>query len=587
MSLNTLLHNIGDFYTPPQEEAEKKLGIGHEVEHIKGVVLRADNISDIISNEYKATDNGSPIDKGIVATVAALHDIGNTIERSSHEHMGRGIIQGELSPQDILSVPMFTKENQSDLYGKETILKEYFDTHKEPFSKENLSTLNNKLQTAAFEVGAVCLKFQVGYNSIPASNFEKPIHQIFGNDIFDVAMDKFKSIIDENKMTYTSELQQCIDSDMGSKLHDLTAQIQQEYPKGSEELTKIAEAVQDHNIDFKPNLETGEIDRYEARNVYGSIVADADKDNVFETFEIRTLAFSINKLPTLRYGDYMLEKKPVDGEKGKVDMIKAVSQVFHQVFERYRAEGKDTEISQNEFAYKEVGKPKGIEVVSADTLGAKVVPETIIDHNGVEWKCPSAGQHYIEKGTIGDDIYSQCDAIYGKGENKVLETRSEFIEKAQALLEEAKLTGEEAIVVRMASIIVPMWEEGKTIEEIVAKGEIDYYKEQGIDLSDMSWDNIIEYIYSEFEPSDRVDNDENQYSSLEDVANTLVGNVIELIDIMYEQHSDELKDFRDDTFECSDDNKVDENEDRIENEIEDEIDDYDDRDDTDIESEIE
>lgn len=580
MSLNSLLHNIGDFYSPPQDEAEKKLGIGHEVEHIKGVVLRADNISDIISNEYKATDNGSPIDKGIVATVAALHDIGNTIERSSHEHMGRGIIQGELSPQDILSVPMFTKENQSDLYGKETILKEYFDIHKEPFSKENLSTLNDKLQTAAYEVGVVCLKFRVGYNTIPASNFEKTINQMFGNDIFDVAMDKFKSIINENKMTYTPELQQCIDSDMGSKLQSLTAQIQQVYPKGSEDLTKIAEAVQDHNIDFKPNLGTGEIDRYEARNVYGSIVADADKDNVFETFEIRTLAFSINKLPTIPNGDYMFEKKPIDGEVGKVDMIKAVSQVFHQIFERFRPNEKDIEVSQSEFAYKTVGKIKGIEAVSADIPGAKVVPETIIDHNGIEWKCPSAGQHYIEKGTIGDDIYSQCDAIYGKGENKVLETRSDFIEKAQALLDDAKITGEEAVVIKIASIIVPVWEEGKTIEEIVAKGEIDYYKEQGIDLSDISWDNVIEYIYRDVDDIEKVDKDSQPYSSIEELKQEIIESIKDIVDNIFEKYSEEL-----DKINGDNNDQIEEDKDLIENETEDDIDDYDDRDDIDLEIE--
>ena len=113
MNIKEFLGTLEDFYKP--EPGEEKKGIGHELEHIKGVIIRTKIISNILNDKLLVSDKADKfkefgfknkaINEDISMTVAAFHDIGNLIDRDDHNHFALGIVKGELTPEDILSVP--------------------------------------------------------------------------------------------------------------------------------------------------------------------------------------------------------------------------------------------------------------------------------------------------------------------------------------------------------------------------------------------------------------------------------------------------------------------------------------------------
>lgn len=527
----SFLSSVGDFYTPSPEEAVEKKGIGHEVEHIKGVMIRSCDIAEITSNCYKATDtDGSSIDLKASTLTAALHDIGNTIERGSHHHMGRGILQGELSIQDVLSVPEYIKNNEQSKWGLEVKVSEYIDAHPyDAFESSNLSQLTPTERDVLRDAAVESVKFDVAYHGISVSDAKDHIASRFGPDADKGWIETvYEKVVDTNADTpqyKSSEITACVNSDMPEKLQKLTDDFKEvcsSDPALRDKMETIAIAVQDHNVDFYRDPVSGEKERYEARNIYGAIVADADKDNVAKTFIERTYAFAVNKWPDMKTGAYMIDRESPDNQ---ADKMKAISHVLHQTYERFRPF--ELSVPSAIFAYKPIEKIKGIEPCTADTPNAIRVPDTYTDYKGREYDNISAGKFYRILESAGDDRYSQIDARFGNGLSYVADQRTQAMdtlcnylslnddqEKVLLQVIDSKLNGTpldtdtsrltpeqlegiEKLAEPFSAIIQEFDKAETTIEGIVAAGEKEYYNEllgEEYKYKDMEFQDVVDAI---------------------------------------------------------------------------------------------
>lgn len=111
------LESIEEFYKA--KEGEEKQGIGHEIEHINGVILRAAEYAQFVNEDLKTYKQKDLVDLGIVATCAALHDIGNVIERDAHGQYAFGVVMGKLEFDDFFKVPYKNKETKRYLTDTE------------------------------------------------------------------------------------------------------------------------------------------------------------------------------------------------------------------------------------------------------------------------------------------------------------------------------------------------------------------------------------------------------------------------------------------------------------------------------------
>lgn len=163
--LKNFLYELEKFYQP--EHPELKDGIGHEIEHIKGVVRRTNEIIDTMNDyDYNVED----FDKNISVLVAALHDIGNAISRDDHGHLGYGIIMNKLELEDILSVPIeykmdgdkyISSEQQNhkllDFVQKNKLDEDYYDL-------SNLTELNKTEKNILLTATRIFAKYQIFAN---------------------------------------------------------------------------------------------------------------------------------------------------------------------------------------------------------------------------------------------------------------------------------------------------------------------------------------------------------------------------------------------------------------------------------------
>lgn len=412
--LKQFLYKIEHFYQP--ENPKQKDGIGHEIEHIKGVIRRTKTISDIVNNNLESYNTNTPIDINIATTVAALHDIGNVIDRDSHNHFGAGIILGQLNVEYILRVPVSCDKNIATDDKIKNALK-YFRENGYDLSKLSNQSSTYKLLSTAFRIKA---QFEVGYH-------DKDLKT--ENEVLTFLKEKFQTIDDETLKSlknslYNNSHVQIINP--VKELKNITKSLHQVYPKGSEELFIIADAVQDHNIDFCIS-KTGIKERYNSRTLYGNIVSDADKDNVPETFAIRTLAYAVNKIGVEKKSDYLIEKDKnnnpvfIDG-KPKINYQKALEHILHQANERCRPSLKDyikmdkkhvdvMPIFEESLNYKSLNKIKGV-TINEDGAHTAVTKRGEIKYD-ITTKC-------------GDDIYSELDNI--SNTSKIRELRNDYIE---------------------------------------------------------------------------------------------------------------------------------------------------------------
>ena len=120
-------------------DGDGKNSIGHGIEHIRGVVMRALEFCKIMNEHPEEYELSKPLDPLVVGTAAMAHDLGNVIYRDGHNHLGYAIIKGEFNLQDFLDVPVKngeTKEYLDDISKQEFM--EAVETNGYYFSKKDI-----------------------------------------------------------------------------------------------------------------------------------------------------------------------------------------------------------------------------------------------------------------------------------------------------------------------------------------------------------------------------------------------------------------------------------------------------------------
>lgn len=407
--LKNFLYELEKFYQP--EHPELKDGIGHEIEHIKGVVRRTNEIIDTMNDyDYNVED----FDKNISVLVAALHDIGNAISRDDHGHLGYGIIMNKLELEDILSVPIeykmdgdkyISSEQQNhkllDFVQKNKLDEDYYDL-------SNLTELNKTEKNILLTATRIFAKYQIFANGYKPKRVDDFYNKNLNMNKEDIILSSEELVNRDNDNEVTSFKAGQMDNDstrvreLEQKLKSLSEQLCEVLDNNQEKLKTIAEAVQDHNIEFR--MENEQKKRYEARSIYGMIIADADKDNIPEVFALRTLAFSYNKWAKEMNPRYFADKQGTPIAKI------CTTHILHQSWERFKPED-FTKVFDDCFQYKKLEKIKGISEVTKDGENAQIVPKK--DQHGVSMNKMNVGKKYTVSKNQGDDIYSQLDNHFG------------------------------------------------------------------------------------------------------------------------------------------------------------------------------
>lgn len=280
-----LLNIIERLYKQEIEENGLEEEIGHGIEHIKGVVKRSAKVS----QQIPENDRPENFDD-LVATVAALHDIGNLIDRDFHNIYSGALIRNNLSLSDIPIAELSNNPIQKGTYEKaiKSIFLYYLKTN---FPKE-------LIEISIKDIYSDTSKYL--QKEIAKALYEK---KILENNKYDYTL---KNIEDE-VFLYMQELSQkdikslhLLSSKQLSILEEIRNNLKENFTE--KEIKEIIEAVEDHNRDFeivKSGKNTGKEDKTKptkARNIYGQIVFDADKDDNIYTFFIRSYLFVKNGL---------------------------------------------------------------------------------------------------------------------------------------------------------------------------------------------------------------------------------------------------------------------------------------------------
>lgn len=490
--LKEFLCQIEKFYQPinPLD----KDGIGHEIEHIKGVIHRSKEITDIIEDNLELYKESDKMDMNLVTTIACLHDIGNVIGRDAHNHFGAGIVLGELNFEYIARVPMNVDKTLTTIEDRKQAIK-YFHENKNKLNDLDKDTLLYKLVSEIYRTQA---QFYLSYEGQNIQN-EAQLTNFLKN--------KFDGI-DE---TVLNEMLSGIIDDAGNftykyipELKNITTNLQDVYSKNSTELYIIADAVQDHNIDFEKTNNLI-IQRYASRSIYGKIVSDADKDNIPETFAIRTLAYAYNKFGRQKQLPYMIKKNKAgimqrnDDGTYKIDMQQCLKHVCHQANERCRP-------SLEEYLSENPNK-KSVMPIFPDTLNykelSKIKGVTINPDGAYEIYTPQHGNmKYDITIKAGDDVYSELDALSGNSQIKDL--RSNYIQKMHKWGDPERM--DESL--EELQPILNDFIESPSLEEAV-----DYYEKQYWQVKDNSFSNIIDTLII----SDNTTNNTNSHKSLDQI----------------------------------------------------------------------
>lgn len=504
-----LLNNLKKFYEP--ENPESKKGIGHEIEHIKGVLHRSKQITDIVKDKTK-----EPLDYKLVSTIAALHDIGNVISRKYHGNVGLGIIKGELTIDDICNSPIKINDerfltNPEINNIKKCIVSDYKDY-------DELTAIEQK---GMEKILAAQVVFQLGYNGVP---FDKCLDYIKYNCNID---DKIAQRIYINEITHYdkenySRAYKDVNVNHSKELQNITKEIQDVYLKNSKELSVIAEAVQDHNVDWCGD-ETGAKTRFEARSIYGMIIADADKDNIPETFALRTLAFAINKWAESNKDDFFYHDRH---SHHLINIDSCLTHICHQANERFRMAfnpslgEKQMPLSDTIFRYKKLEDIKGVTEIKSEEQLEQYKKEgheifTVPDVNKGYDKNPDVGKQYIITFKAGDDVYSQIDNMFGG--NDVLALRKDFF---NTMKEYAEPDREQEMIAKFNQELMPLWNNAATIEEAVDIVEAKFWNSS---LNDISFENhvneVLEYSQMNELMDDIIDSAMSELADTEEITN--------------------------------------------------------------------
>ena len=472
-ALEKFLIGLENFYK--SEPGDEKKGIGHEIEHINGVILRSKKYVEMINENPEAYKLDKKVDIGKATVIAALHDIGNVIERDYHNHYAFAIVKGELSVEDFCSVPFEIDKNE---FADEKFIKSFKAAiNNKTFIVNNISEDNKIFLKALSKYYTAKLFFDIAYkpnNLYTEKDLDEYIKQEFPEMPDAVLTSIKKNLCNED---HSLKIQ------YNPKLKEITKELNSIFDEKS--IEEIAQAVQDHNIDYSSKGK-----RYQSRSIYGSIVSDADKDNVPEVFALRTIMYAANKLGLQKKLDYVRKKDATKEEKEKwnsdfVPNLKQCSKhVLHQSWERCRESFEDFFkrtglLPDKRPTWNEIGKykkdfsgTKGLEGIS------KSIP---VPENSKELEEMVKGYNYaivddkLYLFTInlheGEDLYSELDKISGKSE--IRNSRKKYIDTVQGW---SKQENEKESL----EFIVPLaeeWAQAKSNEEIINKYEAKYCKE--------------------------------------------------------------------------------------------------------------
>lgn len=472
-ALEKFLIGLENFYK--SEPGDEKKGIGHEIEHINGVILRSKKYVEMINENPEAYKLDKKVDIGKATVIAALHDIGNVIERDYHNHYAFAIVKGELSVEDFCSVPFEIDKNE---FADEKFIKSLKAAiNNKTFIVNNISEDDEIFLDALSKYYTAKFFFDIAYK--PNNLYtEKDLDEYIKQE-FPEMPDELSTIIKRNLCNKDHSLK----IQYNPKLKEITKELNSIFDEKS--IEEIAQAVQDHNIDYSSKGK-----RYQSRSIYGSIVSDADKDNVPEVFALRTIMYAANKLGLQKKLDYVRKKDATKEEKEKwnsdfVPNLKQCSKhVLHQSWERCRESFEDFFkrtglLPDKRPTWNEIGKykkdfsgTKGLEGIS------KSIP---VPENSKELEEMVKGYNYaivddkLYLFTInlheGEDLYSELDKISGKSE--IRNSKKKYIDTVQSW---SKQENEKESL----EFIVPLaeeWAQAKSNEEIINKYEAKYCKE--------------------------------------------------------------------------------------------------------------
>ena len=261
--------------------------MGHGFEHILGVIKRAAKISQEALKYMRIQDVPKNFDS-MVACSAALHDIGNLVNRSGHNIYSGAFIRGDLKLSDIeiaatTSVPK--QKGQLDtaidyvvnFYLKSNIDKETAD--KLMYNERQRMLWCKSLALEMTRNGYVNYFDNKGFTVKTAIEPPELFEKI--NTVFTEAMLGHTEFIPREELNKIEEIKDILYKNLSPI-----------------EIEMIIDAVEDHNRDYKV-LENGKEDKTQPsilQNIYGNIVFDADKDDCIETFIIRSYLFAMNEL---------------------------------------------------------------------------------------------------------------------------------------------------------------------------------------------------------------------------------------------------------------------------------------------------
>ena len=402
-----------------------------------------------------------------------------------HGNVGLGIIKGELSIDDICNAPIKINDERFLTTPEIENIKNCITN-----GYQNYDELTGVEQKGMDKIIAAQVVFQLGYNGIP---FDKCLDYMKYNCEIE---DKIAQRIYLNEITHYDKENYCraykdVNIAHSKELQNITKEIQNVYPKNSKELNIIAEAVQDHNVDWCGD-ENGIKTRFEARSLYGMIIADADKDNIPETFALRTLAFAINKWAESNKDDFFYHDRH---SHHLINIDSCLTHICHQANERFRmafnpALGeKQMPLSDSIFRYKKLEDIKGVTEIKSEEQLEQYKREgheifTVPNINKGYDLNPDAGKQYVITFKAGDDVYSQIDNKFGGSD--VLNLRKDFFE---AMKEYAEPEREYEMIAKFNKELMPLWNNATTIEEAVDIVEARFWNNY---LSDISFKEQVD-----------------------------------------------------------------------------------------------
>ena len=399
--LKNFLLDLEKFYQP--EDLQAKDGIGHEIEHIKGTVRRSTRICNTINAHLGIYEKRA--DPIIAASVACLHDVGNLIARKGHNFFGEAIFSGDLTAKHVVK-HMMDKASYSE--------------------RQKMSELVDKLECGEIDIYDIqdeklqglienAYKMVVQYNMA--------MHGFNGQDVTPENIKPFLNGIISNRSVCDSILPDIVENGKLDKkfnipykpeLKKLSDKFHDVFKDAPTQKNQVLAGIREHNIDFemKKTRKRGEVlTRYVSPFQYSRIIADADKDNVAETFAIRTMLYAENVFGKTE-GKFMI----VVNGKPEVDIDKVCRHVLHQARERFGFSQKEWEAL--------MGKGAGPQPIfreafkQLDPDGYKNIDDAKFYRKDVGGRAPwedgtfdkSTPEKEYVNSDIGDDIFSQVDA---------------------------------------------------------------------------------------------------------------------------------------------------------------------------------